>query len=66
MKEYSRLEAEHLRDVYRSTYYPTISIDYDSTEQEILHKLTSGYYYDESEFYSDLSMVYDSYLENND
>lgn len=61
MKKYNRIEAENLRDTYKSAYYPNIDFDYSEDEQHVLNNLCKGYYEDLSEFYSDLSMIYESY-----
>ena len=64
-KKYTRIEAENLRDTYKSTYYPGLYIEYSEDEQQVINNLTRGYYEDLSEFYSDLSMIYESYKESN-
>lgn len=60
-KKYTRVEAENLRDSYKSTNYPNVYVEYSEDEQHILNNLVNGYYEDLSEFYSDLSMIYESY-----
>ena len=61
MPKYSRYEAENLRDTYKSTYYSDVDFDYDEDEQHVINNLVNGYYIDITEFYSDLSMIYESY-----